>query len=267
VPKKQIKEEVVRRGQNVCDNELGNGVENVSIDGMVDSHTESGYLTDSVSHAKKESIGTSVGSSGSDLVVTPCAEDLITFSNSSSNVTSSVTTPDSPDWDSSPNSDQASSDTDQASGDFDHADRVNKIFEECTDIINQTSRIEQLDSLARMNLDCDRKNVSNIDDIFATNCFNGRPDSLSFNQEVFASITDKIHCNEKSDSRKRSKSSAFPIPRQKEGVHISEEMLSKSLPHGKIVKSDSGLIEFIADDLQEKIRRSSPLSKTGEGFA
>lgn len=242
-------------------------------DPMGHSHAESGYLTDSVPQEREKAARSSVGSYSSDLV-TPCADDLMTFSNSSSNVTSSVTSPASPDWDSSPNTDQTSPDSDQAASDVDHTGQVNKLYDECKEIIDKTSRIEQPDSLVRMNLDCDtvRQKIVNIDSIFATNCQNGRPESLNVKcgvdsarprsqSEAYTSLYGSVDVYS-SDTRKRSKSSAFPIPRQKEGVHISEDMLSKSLPHGKIVKSDSGLIEFIADDLQEKIRRSSPMSKT-----
>ena len=255
--------------------------------GMIVSHTESGYLTDSVISREKESTqDSSAGShtsNSSEQDITPCAENLITFSTSSSNMTSPV----------SPYSEEASIDTensvsrntdqiyfdsdDTSSGPEDHAGQVNKIFDECTAIIDQKSRIEQLDidSLARMNLNCDRNDLMNIDDIIATNFAPPRPESLVMQSgtrgrsqsEAMETYGDKFYMlsdSDKSDSRKRSKSSGFPIPRQKEGVMISEDMLSKSLPHGKVVKSDSGLIEFIADDLQEKIRRSSPMSKTGK---
>ncbi|XP_060592458.1 uncharacterized protein LOC132747153, partial [Ruditapes philippinarum] len=125
-----------------------------------------------------------------------------------------------------------------------------------------------------MNLNCDTNDLMSIDNIIATNFAPPRPESLLMQSgtrgrsqsEVCETYIDKFNlpCDSdiKADSRKRNKSSGFPIPRQKEGVMISEDMLSKSLPHGKVVKSDSGLIEFIADDLQEKIRRSSPMSKT-----
>ncbi|XP_033744876.1 uncharacterized protein DDB_G0284127-like [Pecten maximus] len=43
--------------------------------------------------------------------------------------------------------------------------------------------------------------------------------------------------------------------------NIEETLLSKSMPQGTIVRKGE-MIEFIADDLQEKIRRSSPLTKT-----
>lgn len=44
--------------------------------------------------------------------------------------------------------------------------------------------------------------------------------------------------------------------------NIEETMLSKSMPHGVVMKKGE-LFEFVADDLQEKIRQSSPLPKTG----
>ncbi|KAK3612061.1 hypothetical protein CHS0354_021749 [Potamilus streckersoni] len=65
----------------------------------------------------------------------------------------------------------------------------------------------------------------------------------------------------KSHDRQRSQSSAIPISRNKERVDISEENLSRSLPHGMIMRKGD-MIEFIADDLQEMIRRSSPRSRT-----
>lgn len=44
--------------------------------------------------------------------------------------------------------------------------------------------------------------------------------------------------------------------------NIEETMLSKSMPQGVVIKKGE-LFEFVADDLQEKIRQSSPLPKTG----
>lgn len=43
--------------------------------------------------------------------------------------------------------------------------------------------------------------------------------------------------------------------------NIEETMLSKSMPQGVVIKKGE-LFEFVADDLQEKIRQSSPLPKT-----
>lgn len=50
------------------------------------------------------------------------------------------------------------------------------------------------------------------------------------------------------------------IPRKKDSEfeNIEETMLSKSMPQGVVTKKGE-LFEFIADDLQEKIRQSSPL--------
>lgn len=238
--------------------------------GMNVSNTESGYLTDSVISRERHCSHNSVGSNNSEQDITPCAENLITFSTSSSNAGSSVTSPLSPDSEVTLDTDNSTS---QTSDPDDHVGQVNKIYNECTEIINETARIEQLESLARIDLNCDKKDIN---DIFATNFAPVRPESLDVDgegngargrsqSEAFESLTGMLYLNgDKGDSRKRSKSSGFPIPRQKEGVAISEDMLSKSLPHGKVVKSDSGLIEFIADDLQEKIRMSSPMSKTGK---
>lgn len=250
-------------GQQTYDRVSKNG-------GMNVSHTESGYLTDSVISRERHCSHNSVGSNNSEQDVTPCAENLITFSTSSSNAGSSLTSPLSPDSEVTLDTDNSNS---QISDPDDHVGQVNKIYNECTEIINETARIEQLESLARIDLNCDKKDIN---DIFATNFAPVRPENLVFDgegngargrsqSEALDSLTGMFYHNgDKGDSRKRSKSSGFPIPRQKEGVAISEDMLSKSLPHGKVVKSDSGLIEFIADDLQEKIRMSSPMSKTGK---
>ena len=50
------------------------------------------------------------------------------------------------------------------------------------------------------------------------------------------------------------------VPRKKDSEfeNIEETMLSKSMPQGVVTKKGE-LFEFIADDLQEKIRQSSPL--------
>lgn len=51
--------------------------------------------------------------------------------------------------------------------------------------------------------------------------------------------------------------------RDPEFDNIEETMLSKSMPQGVVIKKGE-LFEFVADDLQEKIRQSSPLPKTGK---
>lgn len=241
------------------------------MEGLNVSHTESGYLTDSIISRDTNSVqGSSSSNTNSEQEITPVAENLITFSTSSSCATSSVTSPISDyEYQASGYMDaQTSADSEnQTSPDSDdHEGQVNKIFDECTEIINKKSRIEQLDSLAKLSLNGDRQDLTNISNIIATNSTPLRPESLVFPDHTGRGRSRSEACDsnvDKSDSRKRSKSSAFPIPKLKEGVCITEEMLSKSLPHGKVAKSSSGLIEFIADDLQEKIRMSSPLSKTG----
>ena len=64
----------------------------------------------------------------------------------------------------------------------------------------------------------------------------------------------------------RSVTGAVDIPeKDSELRNIEETMLSKSMPHGTIINRQGDMFEFVADDLQEKIRRSSPLTKTGTG--
>ncbi|XP_061186663.1 uncharacterized protein LOC133194770 [Saccostrea echinata] len=53
----------------------------------------------------------------------------------------------------------------------------------------------------------------------------------------------------------------IPDKKDSEFENIEETMLSKSMPHGVVMKKGE-LFEFVADDLQEKIRQSSPLPKT-----
>lgn len=62
--------------------------------------------------------------------------------------------------------------------------------------------------------------------------------------------------------RSASTTEEIPIRKDPEFENIEETMLSKSMPQGTIVRKGE-MIEFMADDLQEKIRRSSPLTKTG----
>lgn len=69
--------------------------------------------------------------------------------------------------------------------------------------------------------------------------------------------------NVKEEQKKRSSSLALDVPLKKDTNSDSDEdqPLSKSLPYGTIMKKGE-MIEFIADDLQEKIRKSSPHTKT-----
>lgn len=99
-----------------------------------------------------------------------------------------------------------------------------------------------------------------------------RPDSLSLPKPVRDEKDDKREIDllrrqasksphERDHHRSSSLAMAIP-PREKENL---EENLSKSLPQGVIMKKGD-LIEFVADDLQEKIRRSSPMARTGNLF-
>lgn len=62
----------------------------------------------------------------------------------------------------------------------------------------------------------------------------------------------------------RTRSEAIDIQgvRVRGDLGYGDDMLSKSLPHGTIMRKGD-LIEFVADDLQEKIKRSSPMSNAG----
>lgn len=75
----------------------------------------------------------------------------------------------------------------------------------------------------------------------------------------------KVYSDVKEEQKKRSSSLAVDIPSKKDSNSESDEdqPLSKSLPYGTIMKKGE-MIEFIADDLQEKIRKSSPHTKTGK---
>lgn len=64
-------------------------------------------------------------------------------------------------------------------------------------------------------------------------------------------------------TRNMSSSTAVDIPlrRDSEFENIEETMLSKSMPHGTVTRKGD-MIEFVVDDLQEMIKRSSPLTQT-----
>ncbi|XP_063440251.1 dentin sialophosphoprotein-like [Mytilus trossulus] len=64
-------------------------------------------------------------------------------------------------------------------------------------------------------------------------------------------------------TRTMSSSTAVDIPlrRDSEFENIEETMLSKSMPQGTVTRKGD-MIEFVADDLQEMIKRSSPLTQT-----
>ena len=146
------------------------------------------------------------------------------------------------------------------------------------DLINALDNLKDLDlgTDVRLKTSAPPVKLIDLDEIFV-NCASSdgqsRPESLSLpkpprsnerpHSKSDASSAIPMHMQEEERvERRRSKSSGFPIPRVKEGVDITDDGLSKSLPHG-IVTRKGDMIEFVADDLQEKIRRSSPMSKTG----
>ena len=63
---------------------------------------------------------------------------------------------------------------------------------------------------------------------------------------------------------RKSSSTAMVIPTRTESEfqQIEETHLSKSMPQGNLLRKGE-MIEFVADDLQEMIRHSSPHAKTG----
>lgn len=221
----------------------------IASNGMFTSHAESGYLTDSMTSNVSRERQTSISSeldrtpgretgpcSSSETDTTPCGESLISFE------------------------EQVFKQKDQKA----HIVDIETSLEE-----------EHLEALAR--LDLSRKQDIK-DNIFASSITSSsRPNVLYFDGKQTRSQSDYDvnvshvkHAYSKgqsvdekvSDSRKRSKSSGFPIPRVKEGVHITDDSLSKSLPHGQFMRKDTGMIEFIADDVEEMIRRSSPMSQS-----
>ena len=227
------------------------------------SHTESGYLTDSVTSSSSRDRNPSIGSEADK---TPCHETHQTSSSETTPCTDALM---------SFAGGGEQSKTLQSSG-------FHKLQNGAANG-GLGIGISNEEALARLDLNCDMKNTD-IGNIFATNTVRQRPESLILSKSVqksdsslrrsdsdsfkYSTAAKAYTANVESmkDYRKRSKSYGVPIPRLKEGVNIMEEGLSKSLPHGQIMKSDAGLIEFIADDLEEKIRRSSPASKTGNSI-
>ncbi|KAH3816649.1 hypothetical protein DPMN_118169 [Dreissena polymorpha] len=218
-------------------------------DSMLESHGESGYLTDSmISGYEKTTLGSDT-SSKSEADITPCGENLMVFSDSSSN--NSLISPEKTIGDAQEGSLAESSSSTYTNSESDKLDRFG-----------------QMAIMASIGIN----DIESLDKIISSNSIPARPESLTFtnNDNGDSGIAKTRSYNDYGDSpsmsnsegRKRSKSSAFPIPRLKEGVHISEELLSKSLPHGKVIQLQTGMIEFIADDLIEKIKMSSPMSKT-----
>lgn len=229
----------------------GSGNRNGALGNMAVSNAESGYLTDSVTSSRDadstECVDELEQQTRGNNSTNDC-ENLMTFSDSSSSASLL-----SPDGDVTIKEQIPSDKSDP------------RQTTDCT--VTENNRIKQLESLASLDLNDVSQDKSSIDDIFTTNFASSPNGNIPAQAKTEASYESVQNSHEKSgEGRKRSKSSAFPIARQKEGVHITEELLSKSLPHGKVVRRDTGLIEFIADDLQEKIRRSSPMSKTGLFF-
>ena len=260
------------------------GEDNNSVDqNMHVSHTESGYLTDSVTsnstigNERHESL-----SSGSDR--TPCLEQApsetdVLLRHSSCKEGSTVC-----------NNCIAGSSGD----DCDKSRPTSTSSAKAFDLINALDNLKELKDLdlgTDVKLKTGPRKLIDLDNIFAkcdsneiqpgperlsqcdSNEVQPRPESLLLPRPLQSS--ERPHSKSDAGSavpahvfeeermeRKRSKSSGFPIPRVKEGVDISDEGLSKSLPHGMIMRKGD-MIEFIADDLQEMIRRSSPMSKTG----
>ncbi len=92
-----------------------------------------------------------------------------------------------------------------------------------------------------------------------------RPESLILKKTIhYEKRRSKSDEHKKIDTRTMSTSTAVDIPvrRGSEFENIEETMLSKSMPHGTVMKKGD-MIEFVVDDLQEMIKRSSPMTHTG----
>lgn len=91
-----------------------------------------------------------------------------------------------------------------------------------------------------------------------------RPESLFLQKAIhYEKRRSKSDEHKKIDTRTMSSSTAVDIPvrRGSEFENIEETMLSKSMPHGTVMKKGD-MIEFVVDDLQEMIKRSSPMTHT-----
>lgn len=145
------------------------------------------------------------------------------------------------------------------------------------------SDLVDLQRFAVIDLDEDISSTANHEDIaekgFLNNMSASRPESLSLPRplqyaERNRSATDpQKTSNSRSrilngiggsslEGHKRTRSEAIDIQgvRARGDLGHGDDMLSKSLPHGTIMRKGE-LIEFVADDLQEKIKRSSPMSR------
>ncbi|CAL1526960.1 unnamed protein product, partial [Lymnaea stagnalis] len=97
-----------------------------------------------------------------------------------------------------------------------------------------------------------------------------RPESLSLPKPIqtIEQEQNKLHSINKNhtgdnflDGNNLPQNVSQPIDIPEEGAHFIDESnsLSSSLPHGTIMRKGD-MIQFVADDLQEKIKQSSPLS-------
>lgn len=92
-----------------------------------------------------------------------------------------------------------------------------------------------------------------------------RPESLVLKRPIhYEKRRSRSDEHKKIDTRTMSSSTAVDIPvrTDPEFMNLEETMLSKSMPHGTVIRKGD-MIEFVADDLQEMIKRSSPLTQTG----
>lgn len=92
-----------------------------------------------------------------------------------------------------------------------------------------------------------------------------RPESLVLQKPLcYEKRRSRSDEHKKIDTRTMSASTAVDIPvrTDPEFMNLEETMLSKSMPHGTVIRKGD-MIEFVADDLQEMIKRSSPLTQTG----
>lgn len=89
--------------------------------------------------------------------------------------------------------------------------------------------------------------------------------STSDREESSASLTQPSSKAE-GCRHQRTRSEAIDIQgmRIRGDLGYGDDVMSRSLPHGTIMRKGD-LIEFVADDLQEKIKRSSPMSRTDSG--
>ncbi|XP_046342661.2 uncharacterized protein LOC124123531 [Haliotis rufescens] len=169
--------------------------------------------------------------------------------------------------------------SDGDSADYDtQSDSIETLEEESSheDTVNDLSDSQRQMSLT--NHDDESDEVSETDIRETTDDYptlNGvsRPDSLSLPRplqqvERVRSRSEvqikSVSCDPRGQpDRGRTQSEIIEINsslRRRDGLG-SDEYLSKSLPHGTIMRKGE-MIEFVAEDLQEKIRRSSPLSRT-----